>query len=230
MPKRAHSYAPNRQGFRTMIKRPRKRMYGKVQRPIARRSYHTRHAQDREIVALHDLHTYEIASTTDTFDCLDLAKVLNAPGLSRYTSRYDRVRFLKIKVQFYPTEDTVVALSTTSQSEKVVLTDKQVILRQKNCRFHQLKRSDGLSCGRTFDISKIAVLGDHVNCDTLSTTLSATNATTMDCGIHYAFLHSDWNYKDTAVGAPAAVPQKVHCKFTWVCEFYGLQQVMAELD
>ena len=77
-------------------------MYGKVPRPIpaskGNRSYSTKMATDREFVALHDLKTYDISSNADMFDCLQIANVLNAPGLSRYTSRYDRVRFHKLKI------------------------------------------------------------------------------------------------------------------------------------
>jgi hypothetical protein len=93
----------------------------------------------------------------------------------------------------------------------------------ENCRFHNLKRCDGINCSRTLDISKIAVLGDHLSCDLLETTLSLSNSTTMDCGIHYCFLHTDVN---TALHPV----QKVQAKFTFVCQFMGLQQTMAELD
>ena len=125
----------NKQGFRNKIRR--RNLYGKVPRPIPGRSYRTRMATDREFVALHDLRTYDLSSNADLFDCLQIAHVLTAPGLGRYTSRYDRVRFHKLKVEWFATNYTVTAISTTSQSEKTTLTDKDVILRQKNCRFHR---------------------------------------------------------------------------------------------
>lgn len=153
--------------------------------------------------------------------------VLTFPGLSRYTARYDRVRFHKLKVEFFATSYTVTAISTTSQSEKTTLTNKDIILRQKNCRFHNLQRADGVNCGRTFNISNVAILGDHLNCDTLNGTLKVAEATTMDCGIHFCFLHAD-TY--TAASGYQPGTQKVQAKYTIVCEFMGLQQTMAELD
>ena len=157
------AFGPNRQGFRRKIQRSH---LGKVPRPIPGRSYSTKMATDREFVALHDLKTFDLSSVADTFDCFQIADVLNMPGLGRYTARYDRVRFHKLKVEWFATSYTVTAINTTSQSEKTTLTNKNVILRQKNCRFHNLQRSDGVNCGRSFDISKIAILGDHLNCDT----------------------------------------------------------------
>ena len=55
---------------------------------------------DSEIVALHNLKTYDLSYTADTFDyCLQIANVLGCVGLSRYQSRYDRVRFFKLEVE-----------------------------------------------------------------------------------------------------------------------------------
>ena len=86
----------NQQGFRRKIRRP--NLYGEVPRPVPGRHYRTRHATDREIVALHDLKTFDLASNADTFFCMQIADVLVAPGLSRYTSRYDRVKFHRLKI------------------------------------------------------------------------------------------------------------------------------------
>ena len=64
--------------------------FGKAPRPIPGRSSRTRHATDREIVALHDLKIFDLANgIADAFDVMQIADVLNAPGLGRYTSRYD---------------------------------------------------------------------------------------------------------------------------------------------
>jgi hypothetical protein len=229
MPGQKRKGPVNAQGFRRKIRRD--NMKWKVPRPIPGRSYRTRMATDREIVALHDLDTVDLTHDADLFGCLQIANVLSAPGLSRFTARYDRVRFLKLKVEFFATDYVVTAISTVSQSEKTTLTNKDVILRQKNCRFHNLKRSDGINCSRTFDVSKIAILGDHLNCDTLSSTLSVANATTMDCGIHFCILHTDMPYPNPGTSGGWHIGQeKIQIKKTFVCEFMGLQQTMAELD
>ena len=60
--------------------------------------------QEREIVALHDLRTYDLSSNTDQFGVLKIADILNAPGLGRYTKRFDRIRFLKLKIDFFRNE------------------------------------------------------------------------------------------------------------------------------
>ena len=84
MPKRTKHPTQNAEGFRKKI---RKERFPRVPRPIPGRTYKTRNAMDSEVVALHDLETVDLTPTADLFGCLQIADVLSAPGLSRYTSR-----------------------------------------------------------------------------------------------------------------------------------------------
>ena len=202
---------------------PKRRFQPERYVPRGVRSYGTKMNQEREIVALHDLRTYDLASNADQFGVLKIADILNAPGLGRYTKRFDRIRFLKLKIDFFATNYTVTAISTVSQNEATELTDKDQIIRQANCRFHNLQRSDGINCSRTFDVSKVAVLGDHVKCADINTVLAGN---TLDCGIHFCFLHAD-TY--TTAGGYQPGTQKVQCKLTFVVEFLGYQQAFDEM-
>lgn len=182
-----------------------------------------------EVVALHDLKTFDLDLTEDTFFCLQPADVLTAPAYARYTRLYDRMRFIKLKVEFYATDYTILAVSCTSQSFKTQMTDKDVIMRQPSCRFHNLKGNDGNNAGRTFEIANIAGLGDHVSTSTASNGLSVTNTGTFDAGIHFCILHSDVNANlaaPAAIGRTGGVTQKLHAKFTFVMEFMSQTQKM----
>ena len=72
----------------------------------------------------------------------------------------------------------------------------------------------------------------HASVHTLSSILSFSNSTTMDCGIHFRFLHTNRKtvYSNGATQNDPAGNEKVQAKYTIVCEFMGLQQTMAELD
>ena len=53
----------------------------------------------------------------------------------------------------------------------------------------------------------------------------------LDCGIHYCFLHNDMPYPNPGTGGGWTVGQeKVHAKFTIVCEFLNKQMTIAEVD
>jgi hypothetical protein len=172
-----------------------------------------------EVVALHDLKTFDCANNVDTFFCLQPADVLTAPAYARYTRLYDRMRFIKLKVEFFATDKTILAVSCTSQSFKTQMTDKDTIMRQPSCRFHNLKGNDGTNAGRTFEIANIAGLGDHMSTSTAANGLSVTNTGNMDAGIHFCILHADG-----FAGHP--YQQKLHARFTFVMEFMSQTQKM----
>ena len=98
MPAKRKNPEAQRYGFRQKIRRV-KGPATRIPKPIPGRTYKTRNAMDSEIVALHNLKTYDLSYTADTFDCLQIANVLGCVGLSRYQSRYDRVRFFKLEVE-----------------------------------------------------------------------------------------------------------------------------------
>jgi hypothetical protein len=178
------------------------------------------------VVALHDLRTADLNPQQDLFFCVQPADILQCPGLARYRYMYDRMRFLKIKVEAFSTDFCTTMITAVSQTYKTTLTDKNVILRQPSCRFHNLKRSDGQNCQRTFDVSTAAGIGDHISTSSLSdaSVISAAGTTQFDCGIHGCILHTDV----TMSGNPN-VPgnqQKVQLKYVFVVEFLGQKQQM----
>lgn len=168
------------------------------------------------------LNTLDLTSAADAFFCMQPADILQCPGLARYRYMYDRMRFIKLKCEMFATDQVVTAISCVSQTYKTTLTDKNVIMRQPSCRFHNLKRTDGTNCQRTFDVSTAAGIGDHISTSSLSDTsiISASGATQFDCGIHGCILHAD-------VGAGYnQVMQKVQLKYVFVVEFLGQKQTM----
>ena len=96
-------------------------------------------ATDKETVALQDLVTLDLSATADLFGCLQIANVLQAPGLSRFTTSYDRVRFLKLRVEFFATGYAVTALSTVSQSEKGYVSEQRCYFETKELPVSQFE-------------------------------------------------------------------------------------------
>jgi len=181
-------------------------------------------------VALHMLNTLDLTPTSDAFFCVQPADVLQCPGLARYRYMYDRMRFLKIKVEAFATDYVTTMITAVSQTYKTTLTDKNVILRQPSCRFHNLKRTDGQNCQRTFDVSTAAGIGDHISTNSLSDTavISSTGTTQFDCGIHGCILHTDLHKGNYNVDN--AWQQKVQLKYVFVVEFLGQKQQMTLQD
>lgn len=224
--------AYNRKRFRdNQVARKRARQYGPY-RPMGKihKAPRIRHAgsignnQASCTVALHQLQTLDLSATADMFFCVQPADILQCPGLARYRYMYDRMRFLKIKVEAFSTDYVTTMITAVSQTYKTTLTDKNVILRQPSCRFHNLKRSDGQNCQRTFDVSTAAGIGDHISTSSLSdaSILSAAGTTQFDCGIHGCVLHTD-------VGSGysnSQMTQKVQLKYVFVVEFLGQKQQM----
>jgi len=175
------------------------------------------------VVSLHDLRTIDCVINADTFGCLQPAEILSAPALSRFTRLFSRMRFLKLKIEFFASQYVTTGLSCVSQSYKSTVASKDVILRAPSCYFHNLQRGDGHTCGRSFDLASVAGLGDFIETDNLSTTLSLTNATPFDAGIHYCLVHTDVSQRDAPYQAPV---QRVQIKYTFVVEFMSQRQTM----
>ena len=194
-----------------------------LERPIAQKMN-----MGSETVALHKLVTLDLVANTDKFFCLQIADILNAPALSRYTRLYDRMRFISLKLEAFATDYVTTMITSVSQSEKVEVSDKDTILRQPSCRFHSLKRSDGVNCSRTLHIADVAGLGDHIPTSALSdpNTISLTNATTFDCGIHGGIIHTD-AWPGLGAGGMGVPGQKVQLKYVFVVQFMGQKQTMA---
>lgn len=146
---------------------------------------------------------------------------MTTPAYARYTRLYDRMRFIKLKVEFFATDQTILAVSCTSQSFKTQLSDKDVILRQPSCRFHNLKGGSDFNAQRSFEIANIAGLGDHMSTVTANNGLHLTNTGVMDGGIHFCILP----YNANIGGHP--YNQEVKAKFTFIMEFMSQTQTMA---
>jgi len=227
------------QGFTQRAKKYRNRTYGPF-RPLGKihKAPRIRHAGDIGnnqascTVALHSLNTINLTPQSDSYFCLQPADILQAPGLARYRYMYDRMRFIKLKIEAFATDECTTMITAVSQTYKSTLTDKNVILRQPSCRFHNLKRSDGQNCQRTFDVSTAAGIGDHISTSSLSdaSVISATGTTQFDCGIHGCILKTDWgNWQLPSQGND--IPQvKVQLKYVFVVEFLGQKQQMTLQD
>lgn len=139
------------------------------------------------------------------------ANILQCPGLARYRYMFDRMKFIKLKLEMFATDYVTTAITAVSQTYKTTLTDKNVILRQPSCRFHNLKRSDGTNCQRTFDLLGVAGIGDHIGTSSLNdaNVISVQNDTQFDCGIHGCILH----HENQGVNP---IPQKVQLKLVFV--------------
>jgi hypothetical protein len=201
----------------------RKNSFRPYQAPIYKRPgrpYAVRQNMGCEVVAIHKLVTIDLTSGSDSFGCLQPADILNAPGLSRYTRLYDRMRFIKLKLEMFATDRVLTVISSASQNSKTTVASKDVILRQPSLRFHNLKRGDGINCARTMDIANIAGLGDHLSTASIASTLSLTNSTPFDAGLHYCVLHGDF------ISTGGHDPQKIEIKYTFVVEFMGQKQTM----
>jgi hypothetical protein len=207
-------------GGRKKFVGPRKNIYRKplkmrIQRPIMQQMN-----MGSEVVALHKLVSFDMTAGTDKFFCMQPADILTAPALARYTRLYDRMKFISLKLEFFATDYVTTAITSVSQSEKTTVSDTATILRQPSCRFHGLKRSDGINCSRSFQLANVAGLGDHIATASLSdaNVVSTTNATQFDCGIHGAILHADAGY----IG-----DQKINIKQVFLVQFMGQKQTMA---
>jgi hypothetical protein len=223
-------YGRQRKRFRDGAAARKKTRYGGPYKPVPRiykqprvslpMNYAKANNMGCEVVNLHDLKTFDLSAASDTFFILQPADVLTTPAYARYTRMYDRMRFIKLKVEFFATDQTILAISCTSQSFKTQMTDKDVIMRQPSCRFHNLKGNPGANSGRTFEIANIAGLGDHMSTQTASNGLHLTNPGVMDGGIHFCILHSDVQSNTNGFY------QKVQAKFTFTMEFMSQTQKM----
>jgi hypothetical protein len=176
--KRKTPFGPNKQGFRTKIRR---KMSGPSMRPFKMHG-RTKFGDSLCTVGLKDIKSFQLTSGSDLNEQITGSGVLTAPLFKRYANLYGRFRIKAVKVEFMKDVHMSQLLTAVTQLSEEKPVDDQAYLRDITCRFHNLQYNSRYTPSRSMRTSDIPLFNTFLP--------TSSNASQMpDCAVNFLLKH-----------------------------------------